>query len=759
MNFWIILLLAALLFTVLLYPFRTHWFYLCRTSLLGLLFLGLLPVLARYSERSLLIGVFDLDTGTDLDTGINGMVVGFLLFFAAWAIIATSQLVIRLADARLGVTVPAVGGIFLWLRFALILLAVGINGWAVWYATDGPQLQVFLGLLAGLAAGLVFFAVIQFGELKKRQKPNKTVWSWLWQQLFDPEVRVPDKPDVPGARFQLFGIIPVSARLGRGYLHKTKKGATKLLPDHFRTVFALISFAVLYVCLPFLSGKFPLSALCYLLLLLIIFIWFLSSLTFFFDSYRVPLLIVLIPLVCLASWNKHSDHFYRIWPAGPHVEPDTTDTNPGEVLARAADDGQPVVLIAAAGGGIQAAAWTAQVLTGLEEILDEKTKKPGIFARSIRLLSGVSGGSVGIMFYVHGTYPLGTTNLSAVDRHKKIMEAAMGSSLGQAVQGLAYPDLWRCLNPGFGLFDDRATRLEGAWIENDDRQFGWSDGASLKDATLTKWQHDLAERNRPAVIFNSTVVETGERFTFSTSQFRKDDLAQSQSDFATYYKDTDISIPTAVRLSATFPVVSPAAQPELVKDSTSNNPIRDGRDIPRLHLVDGGYFDNSGLIALSTWLDSALQYVVLCKNPSKVPGKILVIQILPFPEPPSPGNEAPATPFSQILSPLQTVLSVREQVQTGMTQRDFAFVSTRWKLEAFNPVSPAKIRPIDIQLVNVVYQNDGQRYTPLSWHLRKSEQQAIEDTWKRFKNPDRTTHRGATDWATIESIESFFSGN
>ena len=179
--------------------------------------------------------------------------------------------------------------------------------------------------------------------------------------------------------------------------------------------------------------------------------------------------------------------------------------------------------------------------------------------------------------------------------------------------------------------------------------------------------------------------------------------------------------------------------------------MRDGRYIPRLHLVDGGYFDNSGLIALSTWLDSALQYVVLCKNPSKVPGKILVVQILPFPEPPSPGKEAPASPFSQILSPLQTVLSVREQVQTGMTQRDFAFVSTRWKLEAFNPDSPAKIRPIDIQLVNVVYQDDGQlRYTPLSWHLRKSEQAAIEESWNRFKSHPELA---------LTKIESFFAGN
>ncbi len=723
MNASITLLLAVLLLAFLLYPFRTHWIYLCRISLLGLLFVGLLPVLAVTLERSLLIGVFDLDTT------VSGMAVGLLLFFVAWAIIATSELVIQLADARLGVTVPPFGkGIYL-ARMVLISFGVVINCAVVVIATDGPKLEVALGLLAGLAAGLVVFAVIQFVERNVR-KPSIPPLLWIWQQLLRPSVARPASPVSSTGGFLLFGRpgLRVPAWLGRGYLHETKKGVA-VLPDHFRAVAALVVFAVLY--LVFFSVAVRLPALCYLLLLLIIFIWLLSGLAFFLDSYRVPLLLVLILLVCLSSWSKKSDHFYRIWPAQALVEP---DTSPGEVLARAADDGQPVVLIAAAGGGIQAAAWTARVLTGLEEILDER--EPGTFTRSIRLLSGVSGGSVGIMFYVHATYPLGATGSAAVARHRKIVEAATASSLGQAVQGLAYSDLWRALPPFLvpNLFDDRASRLERAWIENDDRQFGGANGASLKDSTLNQWRHDLAERKRPAVIFNSTVVETGERFTFSTSHFRKEDLAQGQGDFTRSCQDTDISIPTAVRLSAAFPVISPAARPELAKASTSNEPLRDGRHTPSLHLVDGGYFDNSGLVALSTWLDSALQYVVL-KTPSKVPGKILVIQILPFPEPVSAGEKAPTSHFSQILAPLQTVLSVREQIQTGMTQRDFAFVTTRWRLEAFNPDSPAKIRPIDIQLVNVVYQDDGQRrYTPLSWHLRKSEQAAIEESWNRFRS-------------------------
>jgi patatin-like phospholipase len=742
MNSGIPLLLAALLLAVLLYPFRTHWIYLCRVSLLGLLFLGLLPLLAFSLERPLLIGVFDLDTT------VSGMAVGFLLFFVAWAIIATSQLVIRLADARLGVTVPRFGDQIYFARLILVLLAVAINFGIVMWATDGPKLEVFLGLFAGLAAGLAAFAVIQLWERKIRKQTTAPL-RWICHQLLHPDVVPPTSATAPKGGFRLWGLIPVPAFIGRGYLQESKEGVATFLLDHRRAAQALGVFAAFYVGF-FILG-IPLPALCYLLLLLIIFIWLLSVLAFFFDAYRVPLLISLILLVCLSSWSKKSDHFYRIWPAQPLAEP---DTNPGEVLARAADDGQPVVLIAAAGGGIQAAAWTARVLTGLEEILDQR--KPGTFARSIRMLSGVSGGSAGIMFYVHATYPLGATGTAAVARHRSIVEAASASSLGQAVQGLAYSDLWRTLPPFFvpRVFEDRAEGLERAWIENADSKFGWANVASLKDATLNKWRHDLAERKRPAVIFNSTVVESGERFTFSTSRFRDEDLAQGQGDFAKSCKDTDISIVTAARLSATFPVVSPAARPELAKDSTSNEPVRDGREIPSLHLVDGGYFDNSGLVALSTWLDSALQYVVL-KRPSKVPEKILVIQILPFPEPVSADKKAPASHFSQILSPLQTVLSVREQIQTGMTQRDFAFVTKRWKLEAFSPDSPAKIRPIDIQLVNVVYRSDGQRrYTPLSWHLRKSEQAAIEESWKRFKNHPSPDPR---DQGRLDAIERFFS--
>ena len=71
---------------------------------------------------------------------------------------------------------------------------------------------------------------------------------------------------------------------------------------------------------------------------------------------------------------------------------------PRSILERAIENDDRIILVAAGGGGIQASAWTARVLTGLEEICAEK--RPGRFSQSVKLLSGVSGGSVGIMYFV-----------------------------------------------------------------------------------------------------------------------------------------------------------------------------------------------------------------------------------------------------------------------------------------------------------------------------------------------------------------------
>jgi hypothetical protein len=52
-----------------------------------------------------------------------------------------------------------------------------------------------------------------------------------------------------------------------------------------------------------------------------------------------------------------------------------------------------IVVAAAAGGGIQSAAWTSRVLCSLRQQVPESSEH-------VAAISGVSGGSVGAMFYL-----------------------------------------------------------------------------------------------------------------------------------------------------------------------------------------------------------------------------------------------------------------------------------------------------------------------------------------------------------------------
>src|SRR6202007_882616 len=93
---------------------------------------------------------------------------------------------------------------------------------------------------------------------------------------------------------------------------------------------------------------------------------------------------------------------------------------------------QDVIVVATAGGGITAAAWTAEVMTRLQDVC-------GAVSDSLVLVSSVSGGSVGTLFVV-GPY-LGTGEYPSNQHDLDIVRFnARRSSLSAVGWGLAYPD-------------------------------------------------------------------------------------------------------------------------------------------------------------------------------------------------------------------------------------------------------------------------------------------------------------------------------
>lgn len=324
----------------------------------------------------------------------------------------------------------------------------------------------------------------------------------------------------------------------------------------------------------------------------------------------------------------------------------------------------------AAGGGIHLAAWTAKVLT-------ELSKLPG-FAERVRLVSSVSGGSVGALYWLQ-------TLFEGTSRPIDVMKAATRSSLDSVAWGLLYADFIRLLLPILPDSFDRGWALERAW-ERD-----WNFPPRLSD-----WREKVRTGEMPAVLFNTTAVQTGERITIPTTDL--DPIRPGVDVRRTFYEihpDLDLSPLTAARLSATFPFVSPAAR-------------ADRGEI--VHFVDGGYFDNFGAASLTQWLRDAVP------ADSSPVTRILVVCITGCKPSPKAARCKPPIWSFQFHAPLEALLNVRNASQ--LTRRD---IEQRLITEAM-----LKSRGVDVKFVDFANPTTD---APLSWHLLPHEIQEIDEAW------------------------------
>jgi hypothetical protein len=121
----------------------------------------------------------------------------------------------------------------------------------------------------------------------------------------------------------------------------------------------------------------------------------------------------------------------------------------------------------------------------------------------------------------------------------------------------------------------------------------WRQEMLHRDATLAEWRRKVSEGKLPPVVFNATEVETGNQFLFTP--LAKTGAWRARF-FSRVYPNADIPIVTAARLSSTFPWVSPITR--ACMDSCGKEKI-DG-----VHLADGGYFDNFGVVTVINWMRS-----------------------------------------------------------------------------------------------------------------------------------------------------------
>lgn len=436
--------------------------------------------------------------------------------------------------------------------------------------------------------------------------------------------------------------------------------------------------------------------LAWVVLLILLACWILSGLAFWMDARRIPLLIPLGLLLGLCAYFfPRSDHVF------PVREGSVNGPTPREILANE----ESIIVVAASGGGIQAAAWTAT-------ITEELTKAIPGFAQHVRLLSGVSGGSVGLMYFA-SAYDNGDIDPKDLEQRvpggeNPLFRLASAPSLDYAAWGFAFPDFFRSWLPVlFPQHIDRRWALVRAWT----RYRGME---SLGHVYLSDWARDTGQGIRPAVSFNATIAETGARYLFST--FRLEKPLFGRKEISSYPGNRDLKVANAVSLSAAFPYVSPASRPEL--DGCPGGG-------PCGHVVDGGYYDNYGIATAVDFLTEGL--------PSAEGKKVFLLHIEAGEFGEKSVQKRQRGWFFQLLAPPKGLLGVWD---TGMRSRNI----------------------VEIGLLKEVIEKRGGKFvslrvdfpkpeTPTSWYLTRGDKQAIRDGW-RDRGP-----------ATIAAVKAFLRQN
>lgn len=504
-------------------------------------------------------------------------------------------------------------------------------------------------------------------------------------------------------------------RPGSWYLHHIAGGNPYSFADHFSAGIAFLMTFVLWVILGIygyrsLGKPKTVPALASFVLLVMMVTWLLGGVAFTLDTWNIPTLLIVVIYGVVTALTSPADHVYHLVPLDSAPAP-----NPADTLLASGDS--CAIVVAAEGGGIQAAAWAAQVLEGL------RAKFGTRFDSALRMISSVSGGSVGCAFYVDWLlHPTSARNP---------VESASASSLDEAAWGLAWPDFLRSILPWFFAWTiDRAHAIERAWSNNGSRD---PKQQRLTHA-LSTWRSAITTGPKiPAIIMNSTVVENGSRVLMGTSALERCLAPLARIDASELNRDgetiMDISASTAARLSASFTWVSPAARVE--------------KNSRRPHLVDGGYYDNYGMATLVEWLDEALNGVMHRKADLS---RVLVVQLHCSP---IEGDEADSERradvdrlgfsaamharfrkrattdtelkrgnrgwFFQLFAPIQAVLGVRSAGQIAHNDIELELLQAKWEQKG-----------IQIETVSFVFPDKN---APLSWHLIQEQKDAIGKAW------------------------------
>lgn len=357
-----------------------------------------------------------------------------------------------------------------------------------------------------------------------------------------------------------------------------------------------------------------------------------------------------------------------------------------------------LALLLTSGGAYRAAFWTTLFLDRLQVDSTPGGPTPNL-ARDIRVMCGASGGMVGASYFATRPDIDGDASITDMLTADTLLgDAALEhptprDSLTPVARQLLQRDLTHLLSfkP---QREDRGVML--------DRQWCCLNAISFADQLPRE-----ARGESPALIFSPMIIDTGEPL-FITNLHMDLDSSSVQDMSLNFFEmfpeaRPHFKISTATRMNASFPYVSPAVE------LPTTPPVRIG---------DAGYFDNYGVSAAMTLLESPPVRDWILENTRGV----VVMQLFAFPTrkvvdtPPG----ALARAFQGVTSPIEGLLAARKSSNVFRNARTMNAMKRLYETEASARFSTD--RDFSFDVFSFLNQDD----TSLNWYLPEDELESMK---------------------------------
>jgi len=344
----------------------------------------------------------------------------------------------------------------------------------------------------------------------------------------------------------------------------------------------------------------------------------------------------------------------------------------------------PVFIIAAEGGGIYAASAVSTLLAKLQDAVPQ-------FSKHIFAISGVSGGSLGAAVFRALDHPL--TPAAAVTAQKVQPPANNVSNADDATtcaqyQSTARPpaepssasdassflqrevaNIMRAdhFSPVVGaivpeIFGAPLSRSK-ALVASFDYSTSAQDAEAGKQLCAPFRQSWSPAGDAPALVLNSTWVETGFRVAFAPFDLHATDESLYSFSDVGMPNEQQANLMSAASVSARFPLIMPPFSVAMQSPDKAN-PKR--MDTKRWNFVDGAYSDNSGA---STAIDI---YRAIKDTPNVDLHVILITSTNPAPN--LDDTSINGTVFRDTVAPLDALMKVRSDLGDQAVARACTYI-------------------------------------------------------------------------------------